>query len=251
MKKNILILTSTLIIFAILASGCSIRTAEDQTKTMSVSGTGTVDLEPDLASINIGVRSEAADAAEALAMNNEKISAVIQSMLALGVAAEDIRTQNFSIYSYENQPPREVMREEGPIEETPIKETTVTKTYAIENTVSVIVRDLDSLGTVLSTVVEQGANTIYGIVFDVADRAAALEQARLLAIEDAQSQAQAIAEAADIKLGEIQTIDLTEYRYTPEREEMAVEMAIGGSPVPIESGTMNIQVTVSLTYSFK
>ena len=251
MKKNILILTSTLIIFAILAAGCSSRTAEDQTKTMSVSGTGTVDLEPDLASITIGVRSEAADAAEALAMNNEKISAVIQSMLSLGVAAEDIRTQNFSIYSYENQPPREVMLEEGPIEETPIKETTVTKTYAIENTVTVIVRDLDSLGTVLSTVVEQGANTIYGIAFDVADRAAALEEARVSAIEDAQNRAQAIAKAADIKLGNIQTIDLTESSISATRDQAAVEMAQGGSPVPIESGTMNIQVTVSLTYSFK
>lgn len=246
MKKNILILTSTLIIFAILAAGCSTRSAEDQSKTMSVNGTGTVDLEPDVASINIGVRSEAADAAEALAMNNEKIRAVIQSMLSLGVAAEDIRTQNFSIYSYENQPLREVMPEEELIEET-----AVVKTYAIENTVTVIVRDLDTLGTVLSTVVEQGANTIYGISFDVADRAAALEEARVLAIEDAQSRAQAIAKAADIKLGEIQTIDLTEYSYSATRDEMAVEMAQGESPVPIESGTMNIQVTISLIYSFK
>ena len=246
MKKNILILTSILIIFAILASGCSTRSAEDQIKTMSVSGTGTVNFEPDVASINIGVRSEAADAAEALAMNNEKIKAVIQSMLALGVAAEDIQTQNFSIYSYESQQIREVMPEEELF-----TESASTKTYAVENTVVVVIRDLASLGSVLSKVMEQGANTIYGISFDVADRAAALEEARVLAIEDAQSRAQAIAKAADIKLGEIQTIDMTEYSYSSARDEMVAEMAQGESPVPIESGTLNIQVTVSLTYNFK
>jgi uncharacterized protein YggE len=217
---------------------------------MFVSGTGTVILEPDLASINIGVRSEAADAADALAMNNEKISAVIQSMLALGVAAEDIRTQNFSIYSYEsyeNQQLREAMPEEELFTESASR-----KTYAIENTVTVIVRDLDTLGTVLSTVVEQGANTIYGIVFDVTDRAAALEQARLLAIENAKTQAQAVAEAAGIKLGEIQTIDLTEYSYNAARyDDMGFEQAVEEGPVPIEAGSLDLQVTISLIYSFK
>lgn len=246
MKKKIQLLTAMLLIFTILTVGFAQRSSKTQTNTMVVSGTGTVNIKPDVASINIGVRSEAADAAEALKMNNEKINAVIQSMQALGVAAEDIQTRNFSIYSYESQQLREVMPEEELF-----TESAAIKTYAIENTVVVIIRDLDSLGAVLSDVVEQGANTIYGISFDISDREAALQQAQILAIGDAQNQAQAVAEAADIKLGEIQTIDLTEHSFRPIQEEVAVEMAVGGAPVPIESGTLDIQITISLTYSFK
>jgi uncharacterized protein YggE len=136
-------------------------------------------------------------------------------------------------------------------EEELFTESASTKTYAIENTVTVIVRDLNTLGTVLSEVVKQGANTIYGIAFDIEDRSSALEQARLLAIENAKTQAQAVAEAAGIKLGEIQTIDLTEYSYNAARYDMGFEQAVEEGPVPIESGTLDIQVTVYLTYSFK
>jgi uncharacterized protein YggE len=212
---------------------------------MQVTGTGIINLEPDIARVNIGVRSEASEAAEALQMNNTRIEAVIESMKDLGVATEDIQTRNFSIYSQQNQQPREEMMEEG-------KEQVPSRTYVVENTVAVTVKNLDALGEILSAVVEGGANTIYGITFDIEDRESARQEARLLAIDDAKSKAADIADDAGVSLGEIQIIDINESNnFFLEREEMAAaEMPQGGGSVPIESGTLTIRITANLTYNF-
>jgi uncharacterized protein YggE len=247
MKKKTIWTISILLIISALIAGCSSNgflSLEKPAKKLQVTGTGIVKLEPDIARVNIGVRSEASEAAEALQKNNANIEAIIQSMKDLGVAAEDIQTRNFSIYAQQNQQPREAMIEEGEMKE-------VTRTYVVENTVAVTVRDLDSLGEILSTVVAEGANTIYGVVFDIEDRESARDEARLMAIEDAQNKAKAIAEEAGVSLSEIQLIDLNESsNYFAAREEMAVEMPQGGGSVPIESGTLTIRMTANLTYSF-
>lgn len=244
MKKTRLLVVFTIFVAALVA-GCSpqsITSNEEQTKTLSVTGTGSVDLEPDIAHINIGVRSESSEAAQALEENNDNIQSVVDRMMELGVAAKEIQTRNFNIYPQQkNQPISEN-------EETALQASS--QTFVVENTVSVTVRDLDSLGEVLTAVVAEGANTIYGVSFDVEDRDAAVEQARQMAIEDAQNKAQAIAEEAGVSLGAIQSIDINENGGTPVvREAAAVEMAQGGS-VPISGGSLSIQVTANLTYEF-
>jgi len=252
MKKNVLLITALCLTIAVLIAVLMIvvipifsqEPSQEQFRELVVTGTGKVKIEPDIARVNIGVRSEASNAAEALANNNRQIKAVIQSITALGIDAADIQTRDFSIYAYENWGFSGVMSEEEP-----------PTTYAVENTVAVVVRDLDSLGDVLSAVVEQGANTIYGITFDIANREEALEEARGLAIEDAQRSGQAIAVDAGVSLGEIQNISLYENSNMGyEREEMAMEMAAGmggGTAVPIESGNLTIWVSADLTYNFK
>ncbi len=243
MKKTILMVVFTLLIAA-FAAGCSPQSnlsTTEQTRTLDVTGTGTVDLEPDIAHINIGVRSEAPDAAQALAENNDNIQAVVDRMMELGVTAEDIQTRNFNIYPQQNNRPLS----EG--EEPTLQPA---QSFVVENTVSVTVRDLDSLGEILSAVVAEGANSIYGVSFDVEDREAAVEQARQMAIEDAQAKAQSIARDAGVSLGSIQSISINENGGAPVfREEAAVEMAQGGS-VPISSGSLTIRITASLTYNF-
>lgn len=240
MKKTLISVVLTLLVAALVAS-CSPQTTSTgtQSRTLNVTGTGTIDLEPDLARVNIGVRSEADNVAEALEDNNDNIQAVVQRMQDLGVAAEDIQTRNFNIYPQQNNRPM-------PEGEEPSLQPA--QTFVVENTVSVTVRDLDSLGEVLAAVVSEGANTIYGVAFDIEDRETAIEQARQMAIEDAQSNAQAIAEAADVSLGAIQSININENGGAPIfREELAAEMPQGGS-VPISGGTLTIRVSASLTY---
>lgn len=243
MKKTLLLVVFVALVTG-LATGCSPQSTisnQEQTKSMNVTGTGKVDLEPDIAHINIGVRSEAPDAAQALEDNNDSIQAVVDRMMELGVASEDIQTRNFNIYPQQNNQPRP----EG--DEAMMQ---ASQTFVVENTVSVTVRDLDALGEVLTAVVAEGANTIYGVSFDIEDRESAKEQARQMAIEDAKNKAQAIADEANVSLGAIQSISINENGSAPVfREEAAVEMAIGGS-VPISGGTLSIQVTANLTYEF-
>jgi len=243
-KKTFLTIAA-IVILALLVTGFTPLAAGGETqRTMNVTGTGTVKLEPDIAHVNIGVRSQSADIQEAFVDNNNSAKTIIETLISMGVDANDIQTQNFYIYQQQNQP---YYRTEEDIEEQEPQ-----MTYVVENTVSTTVRNLETLGEILSKVVEEGANTIYGVSFDVADREAALEEARSMAIKDAQDRAVAIAEEAEVTLGEIQSIQMSQGSYYQYAEPSArVEMAAGGGgSVPISEGLMKIEVTIYMTYTF-
>jgi hypothetical protein len=118
---------------------------------------------------------------------------MIQALTDFGIDAKDIRTTNFSIWP---------MDKYDPLSGAPTGE----KAYSVDNTVYVTIRDLDKLGDLLDTVVTAGANTVNSIQFDVADKDEALKQARADAVKNAAKQAQELADAAGVSLGEIQSI---------------------------------------------
>jgi hypothetical protein len=238
-KTGMLIFTALMVVF--LATGCAAiqpQSSSEPVHSMSVTGTGTVYIQPDIARVNIGVETESTDASEALAENTANANAIRQVLVEKGVADGDIQTSNFSIYQTVDYYDRE--------------DSETQKTFIVQNTVSVIVRDLDNLGEVLAAVVDQGANTIYGVSFDIEDSETAYTEARDMAIQDAQSQAEAIAEAAGVRLGEISSLSIYDSG-SPARTEMEeadMVAGIGGSPPPISSGTLTIQVSVYITYDF-
>ena len=239
MKKTLLSL-ALLTTLAAFITGCTgtLNTSDNDTlRTIKVSGTGKVKLKPDIATVNIGVRSQSTEIIEAFRENSEIAENIIQKLIEMSVEQKDIQTRNFNIYQQQN--PRFNEEEEEP-----------TTSYVVENTIAVIVRDLDALGEVLSTMVSEGANTIHGITFDIEDREAAVEEARQLAIEDAKSQAEAIADAAGVKLGEVRSINIDQNGGITPRLAFAVaeEAAIGGGDVPISSGSLTIQVTANFVY---
>ena len=209
--------------------------------TVSVTGTGRVTVEPDTASISLGVTVFEANLAEAQARATTEMTAIIDAVKAAGVADEDIQTSNYSVnvrQDYdENGNPSKVIG------------------YDISNTVNVTVRDLDALGTILDSVVEAGANTIYGISFYTFDMTAATAQARAAAVADARARADQLADAAGVTVGRIVTI--TEgYSAAPppimyaRAADMDLAMA-ESAPVPVQVGTQEIQVQVSIVYELE
>ena len=238
--KKIIITIITILSIAFITTGCSQAQASIAPKedhVLNVTGTGRVFIQPDIARINIGVRTQSPDAGEALAENTTNANAIRQALIEKGVEEPDIQTSNFSIYQSVNY-----YNGNEPDNET---------VFIVENTVFVIVRDLSSLGEVLATVVDQGANTIYGVTFDIEDPKAAIEEAQSLALEDAKNQAEAIADAAGVNLGEISSLNINASNNTPLTvEEAAMADGIGGS-VPISSGTLTIVVNAFIAYTFK
>ena len=247
MRKSLLSVVAILTIAVFLTSCSPTQTAaNNQIQRMDVNGEGKVVLEPDIARVNIGVRSRSESITDALAQNTDSIQAIIDSLKEMGVDQSDIQTLNFNVYPQQEQRPVPQETEmEGPMQEME-----QVQTYVVENTVGVIVRDLDSLGEILATVVANGANNINGVTFDVEDREAAVAEARQKAIEDAKAQAEAIAEAAGVKLGEIQSISIGGGNVPYAREMPAAEQAAGMS-VPISEGTLTIQVTANISYAIK
>jgi hypothetical protein len=239
MKKTILSLLAILTL-TLLMTGCAPAQTpaadEAPVRTLNTSGVGTVELQPDMARVNIGVRSQSGDIQQALDDNTAKAEAIRDALLEVGIEENDIQTRNFSVYPH--QAP-------GPEPETSEQQ------FVVENTVSVIVRDLDSLGDVLATVVGAGANTIHGVQFDISDRESAIEEARQKAIDDAREKAEAIAEAAGLTLGEIYSISINEGGGpSPAGSEYGMEAAEAAS-VPISAGTMTVRVTANITFEFE
>ena len=235
-------LVFAILAFALILSACGPTTINQEApapaRTLNVNGLGQVNLTPDIAYIYIGVHTEGATASEAVEANKGQTSSLISSIKKSGVDEKDIRTTNFSIWPSQQYGP------DGTISGT---------VYMVDNTVYITVRELDGLGDLLDSAISAGANTINSIQFDVADKAQALKDARTKAVADAQAQAQELAEAAGVSLGEIQTINFYENSVYP------VDMGKGGggvaydaaSAVPIQPGQLTVSVNVNLTYSIK
>lgn len=125
-------------------------------------------------------------------------------------------------------------------------------TYVVENTVYVTVRNLENIGKLLDAAVSAGANQIYGIQFDVADKSAALSEARKGAVANAQAVAQELAEAAGVTLGEIQTINIVSGGSPiPVFDNRGGMLAAEAASVPVSAGQMVLTVDVSLVYAIR
>jgi uncharacterized protein len=237
-NKFLFLVTVLLLGTALAACGPSTITVQPQPiqRTITVTGTGEVTLTPDIAYINIGVHSQDASASVAMTANNTSAQAVMASIKAAGVADKDIQTTNFSIY------PQQQYDSNGKI--TGIL-------YMVDNTVYVTVRDLTKLGGLLDASVTAGANTINSISFDVADKTAALSQARLAAVADARKQADELTGATGVSLGTVQTISYYDSTVPVTIQYSRADMTAAGGSVPVQAGSMQITTTVTIVYEIK
>jgi len=233
------ILFTTLALLAILVSACAPAAASPALRSLSVAGAGTAYLVPDIAYIYLGVHTEMTSASEAVKSNTTQTQAMIKALTDFGIDAKDIRTTNFSIYPFDKYDPL-------------TGTSTGEKYYSVDNTVYVTIRDLTRLGDLLDTVVTAGANTVNSIQFDVADKESVLKQAREDALKNASKQAQELADAAGVSLGEIQSITFTDSQAYPLYDGRG---GGGGgeaaSAVPIQPGQLTFTVTVNVTYEIK
>lgn len=190
LKRNLLLLAiATLFVVA-----CA-PTAGYAANTLSVTGQSQVTLTPDIAYLSIGVRTESFDVGRAVSQNAETVDSVIAVLESSGVAREDMRTSNFSVYSVDQY--NDIGQRDG-------------LNHFVDNTVYITVRDLANLGDLLDKAIDAGANSIWGVQFDVADKTAALAEARDLAVADAKAQAQALADIAGLTLGELSSISFSQ-----------------------------------------
>jgi hypothetical protein len=236
-------ITAGMLLATILFGACGSSQSEPTVtstpppRDITVSGSGKVYLTPDIATISIGVHNEDESADRAVNGNNAQAQKVTEVLLEMGVEEDDIQTSNFNIYLeqryYENGD------QAGTI-------------YIVDNTVFVTVRDLNNLGEIMGTVVEAGANSIFGIQFDVEDKTRALSDARKAAVEDAQKKAEELALAAGVTLGEVQSIN--EYGGVPVpvfEGKSDGGLAATSDQVPVSLGQLSLTVEVSVVYHIR
>jgi uncharacterized protein len=200
---------------------------------VSVTGEATVSVPPDLAQVDGGVSSDAKTAREAFEANNAAMGKVLLALKSAGIDAKDIQTSRLSLQ------PQSALSRPGP---SPIVG------YRANNRVTVRVRDVAKVASVIDTLVGAGANDIGGIVFSVSNASKLLDEARERAIADARRKAEIYARAAGVTLGAPVSIS-EESSPGP----MPYRRIAAGMPVsaPVAQGEETLQVTVSVSWAIK
>ncbi|NRA89426.1 MAG: SIMPL domain-containing protein, partial [Rhizobiales bacterium] len=209
-------------------------------QSISIQGKGIIISAPDIAYISIGVSSNAATARIALDKNNKAMNNIITALTKQKVESKDFQTSNFSINPrYNNN------RDNNQLPEV--------IGYEVFNTLSITIRDLQSLGPILDQVVVSGSNRINNIRFSIANPGPLKDKARALAAKDAKRRAEIYAATLGFTLGKITRI--TEGRATtnpfngnfPMMSASRMSMDKGSS-TPVEAGEQAVTTSVDITW---
>ncbi|HJU30281.1 MAG TPA: SIMPL domain-containing protein [Hyphomicrobiaceae bacterium] len=203
-------------------------------RTVSVTGTGRVAADPDIAQVSAGVVVEAETAKDALARNSTIMVKLIDGLKAFGVAAKDIQTSSINVE------PRYAQAKDG-------KPATISG-YRVVNQVRLTVRDVKRLGEILDGAIALGANQMGGVAFDVTNPEALLDDARKEAVASARRRAELYAAAAGVQLGEV--LRIAEEAGDGPRPMPMARAAMAGA-VPIEPGTRTLTIEVHVTYALR
>ena len=212
---------------------------EKTEKTVRVSGTGIVAGDPDLVVLSIGVSVERDSVKQARTEAAEAMAGVIESLKANGLLDTDIQTRHFSIHQrYDYSKGRREFRG-----------------YNVTNTVSAKIRDLDTVGNVIDDAAEAGGDLveINSIQFTIDDTTKLKMQARVAAMQNAQAKAQTLATEGGVTLGKPISISESGGFYGPQPFYAEVAFADDTAAVetPIQSGQLQITVTVNVVYEIE
>lgn len=209
--------------------------------TISIEGRGEVRAAPDMATINSGVTTQGATAREALDANTTAMNELLATLKEAGIEARDIQTSGFSVnpnYIYSDA------RDSNGYTLPPKIDG-----YQVSNSVTVVVRELADLGSILDQSVTVGANTVNGVSFSVADPADLLNEARKAAFADAREKAELYAGVAGETLGDLESISERQDFGTPQPYPMYARADVAQSAaVPVEAGELTFAVTVSVAW---
>jgi uncharacterized protein len=205
-------------------------------RTITVVGEGTVATQPDVAQIQVGVEVTGDNAQEASADAATTMQAILDALEEVGIAAKDIQTSGYNIFVERSM--------------TPMGAASGDVVYRVNNSVSVTVRDLDSVGDVLDAVIEAGANNIYGVNFGLDDPDEVMAEARSKAAEDALARAEELAGLHGVALGEVVSIsEVIGGMAMPAYDSVNVSMGMGSAAGPISPGQLEMTARLQVVYA--
>lgn len=209
--------------------------AQEDEGHITVTGNGSAEAVPDMASVSLGVVTEAATAAEAMAANSAALAEVMATLTGAGIEARDIQSSGLNLSpAYEDNYQG---GSEGP----------KVRGFIAQNMVTVRVRALDSLGGVLDAAVGQGANNLYGLTFGLQEPEPKLDEARRDAVADARRKAELYATAAGVTLGEVVSIS-EQVDYGGPMPQMRAASFAKDSGVPVAEGELSLTANVTIVY---
>ena len=205
-----------------------------------VDGLGKVSGVPDVLRVVLGVSVRRADVSTALGDASARQRRLRDTLRTAGVKDRDLQTSDLSVYpAYDSKG-----RQDG---------------YQVSETLTAKLRDLDKAGRMISSAVASGGSeaTVQGVSFSLEDNAALLTEARNAAYADAKQKAQRYADLAGRPLGEVQLVAETTsgpqqlpQAYDSFKRAAAMPAAAGAS-VPVDPGTAQVSVAVTVRWALR
>jgi uncharacterized protein YggE len=204
--------------------------------TLNLAAYGETRVAPDMATISLGVTTQAKTAQGAMQANAAEMTKVVDALRRAGIAAKDIQTSGLNLnpqYVYqENQPPK-------------------LTGYQAANQVTVTVHDLARLGPAVDATVSSGANQVNGISFGLDDPTAAENAAREEAVKALAAKADLYAKATGYRVLRLVTLSEGTSSFPiqppmPMAEFASARMAKAGTPV--SAGELKVRVDITGFY---
>lgn len=202
--------------------------------TISVSGSGESRATPDVAYVTVGVITEGARAQEASQANAAATEKVMAALRQQGIAAKDLQTSNYSVQPRYDNRPNGQNKIVG---------------YQVSNQVRATVHMLDSVGTVIDTALDTGANNVMGVGFGLEKKERAESEALVQAVQDAWRKADTLARATGSRIMGVYEIHEGALARPVPMFEAGVAMARAATP--ISPGEMTVDAEVQIVYTIQ
>ncbi|RPK09487.1 SIMPL domain-containing protein [Priestia endophytica] len=203
--------------------------------TMLLEGEGTAVMEPDQASLIIGIVTNNESPVKAQEENTTRSHNVIRALKTLGISEQNIRTNSYSIYPRYDY----------------IEGVSTLKDYEVQHLLLVTVKDLSLLGLVYETALENGATTTHSMRLSLSNTETAYEEALSNALLGVQHKARSLSKSMGVKVNPI-PLKIVERRieegtvFTPFAQKA---LSAEGGP-PIEKGELTITAYVKALFHY-
>lgn len=218
--------------------------AHDETKpetpTLTVSETATVHAAPDTAFVTFGMESPGKSLAEAQKRNSAVMSKVMDRLRELQIDKELIQTSSFTVSPQYRPPPNR------PTDAPPTTPDIIG--YVVSNLVTVEIRALDRVGTVIEEVLKAGANSFQGLHWGLRDNQSVRLSALKQAVAKAREKAAVLSEALHVKLVRVVSANEGGHMIRPAAPMARMAMEANSGEVPVSPGELKVEATVTLVY---
>ena len=241
MKKSVLFTVFSVFLLVLLASCSTTNPSNSTERTVSVSGSGTVNLRADMVTFTVTVSETKTTTAKAQKAANAKMSKVLEIVRSFGVTDDNISTSSLNYSTQYKWTDGEEVR---------IGE-------QVSQSVTVKLENIDVFGSLVDTL----GSTVTGIAlnrvnFEASDYTKAAGQARKLAYENARDKAMVYAVASGMVVGRPISINdgydsYGSVRYTVSDAKMANFEAAAAAGPQTETPTGLLSVTVNTSVVFE
>ncbi len=207
-------------------------------RTISVSGTGTIDATPDIARLALAVQRRDVS----MQVARDETVRVSKNFLALckklGIPENKIRTSGLTIqpeYRWDEKENKQVFTG-----------------YFVQRQLQVEINDLDKLGNVIEGAIDAGVNEVSPPALDSSKKKQLNRDALAAATEDAKANAERIASSLGVKLGSVRTVIAGGASPPPmpmqEMRAMAMSDAAGKAAANYVPGEISFESRVDATF---